>query len=97
MDRNSIIAPFLYRRRKRRRNGLHWIHPIIQKKGRIRCFYTLFGELRDEANKFLKSFSNVCFIFRRDGKDCDSTIFKRSTPWTSIQTNMLELPRERPV
>ena len=31
------------------------------------------------------------------GKDCDSTIFKRSTPWTSIQINMLELPSERPL
>ena len=29
------------------------------------------------------------------GKDCDSTVFKRSTLWTSIQTNMLELPSER--
>jgi len=28
------------------------------------------------------------------GKDCDSTIFKRSTIWTSIQTNMLEVPSE---
>jgi hypothetical protein len=32
MDRNSSIALFLYRRRKRRRNGLHWFHPIIQKR-----------------------------------------------------------------
>jgi hypothetical protein len=31
------------------------------------------------------------------GKDCDSTIFKRSKLWTSIQTNMLELPSERPL
>ena len=31
------------------------------------------------------------------GKDCDSTVFKRSTLWTSIQTNMLELPSERPL
>ena len=31
------------------------------------------------------------------GKDCDSTIFKRSTVWTSIRTNMLELPIERPL
>jgi len=31
------------------------------------------------------------------GKDCGSTIFKRSTLWTSIQTNMLELPSERPL
>ena len=30
------------------------------------------------------------------GKDCDSTIFKRCTLWTSVQTNMLELPSERP-
>ena len=29
------------------------------------------------------------------GKDCGPAIFKRSTLWTSIQTNMLELPRER--
>jgi len=31
------------------------------------------------------------------GKDCDSAIFKRSTLWTSIQTNMLKLPSERPL
>jgi hypothetical protein len=30
-------------------------------------------------------------------KECSSTIFKRSTLWTSIQTNMLELPSERPI
>jgi len=31
------------------------------------------------------------------GKACGSTVFKRSTLWTSIQTNMLELPGERPL
>jgi hypothetical protein len=32
-DRNSIISLFLlYRRRKRRRNGLHWVHPEIKTK-----------------------------------------------------------------
>ena len=31
------------------------------------------------------------------GKVCDSTTFKRSTLWTSIQTNMLELPSKRPL
>ena len=31
------------------------------------------------------------------GKDCDSTVFKRSTLWTSIQIIMLELPSERPL
>ena len=29
------------------------------------------------------------------GKDCGSTVFKRSTLWTSVRTNMLELPSER--
>jgi hypothetical protein len=33
----------------------------------------------------------------RYGKDCDSTIFKRSTLRTSIQTIMLELPSEGPL
>ena len=28
------------------------------------------------------------------GKDCDCTIFKRSTLWTSVQTNVLELSSE---
>jgi len=31
------------------------------------------------------------------GKDCGSTFFKRSTPWTSIQINMLELSSEIPL
>jgi hypothetical protein len=31
------------------------------------------------------------------GKDSDPTIFKRSTLWTSIQKNMLELPTDRPL
>jgi hypothetical protein len=30
-------------------------------------------------------------------KDWDSTIFKRSTLWTSIQKNMLELHIEKPL
>jgi hypothetical protein len=55
MDRNSIIALFLYRR-KRRRNRLHWVHSIIQKREELGASYTLFGELRDDANKFLNCF-----------------------------------------
>jgi len=31
------------------------------------------------------------------GKDCDSIVLKRSTLWASIQTNMLELPSDRPL
>jgi hypothetical protein len=39
MDRNSIIAlVFLYRRRKRRRNRLHWVHR--EKKEEFGAFYT---------------------------------------------------------
>jgi len=30
----------------------HWVHPIIQKRKNFGAFYTLFGELRDEANKY---------------------------------------------
>jgi len=57
MDRNSIIALFLlYRRRKRTRYRLHWVHPIIKKREEFGAFYTLFGELRDDANKFLNYF-----------------------------------------
>ena len=57
MDRNSIIALFLlYRRRKRRRNRLHWVHPIIQKREEFGAFYTQFGELREDANKFFNYF-----------------------------------------
>jgi len=37
--------------------------------------------------------TNYRFVYDdvgRYGKDCDSTIFKRYTLWTSIQTNMLQ-------
>jgi len=56
VDRNSIIVLFLlYRRRKCRRNGLHWVNLLIQKRDEFGAFYTLF-ELRDDANKFLNYF-----------------------------------------
>jgi len=52
MDRNSIIALFLlYRRRKRRRNSLYWVHLEITKKEEFCAIYTLFGKLRDDANR----------------------------------------------
>jgi hypothetical protein len=57
MDLNSIIALFLlYRRRKRRRNSLHWAHPVIQKREEFGAFETLFDELRDDENKFFNYF-----------------------------------------
>jgi len=51
-----VIQLLLYRRRKRRRDKLHWVHPIIQKREEFGAFYTLFGELRDDANKFFNYF-----------------------------------------
>ena len=57
MDRNSITALFLlYCRRKRRRNRLRWVHPIIQKREEFGAFYTTFGELRDDAKNFFNYF-----------------------------------------
>jgi len=41
------------------------------------------------------NYRSVYVDISRCGKDCDSTIFKRSTLWTSIQTNKLELPNDR--
>jgi len=53
MDHNSVTALFLLdRRRKRRRNRLHCVHPVIKKKEGFVAFYTLFGDLRDDANTF---------------------------------------------
>jgi hypothetical protein len=57
MDRNSIIALFLlYRRRKRRGHRWHWGHPVNKKREEFGAFYTLFGGLRDEANRFFNCF-----------------------------------------
>jgi hypothetical protein len=57
MDRNSVIALFLlYGSGKRRRNRLHWVHPVIRNREEFGAFYTLFGELRDDANRFSNYF-----------------------------------------
>ena len=56
MDRNSIIALYLLHRRRKRRQQISLGSSNNSKKGRIRCFYTLFGELRDDANKFFNNF-----------------------------------------
>jgi len=41
------------------------------------------------------SYRFVCVDIGSYGKVCDSTAFKRSTLWTSVQTDMLELLSER--
>jgi hypothetical protein len=56
VDCNSTTALFLLYRRKRRHNRLHWLHQIIQKKEEFNAFYTLFGELGDDANKFFLNY-----------------------------------------
>jgi len=56
MDRNSIIALFFLYRRERRRDRFHWVHPVIQKREKFGAFYTLFGELREDKNKFFNYF-----------------------------------------
>ena len=42
VDRNSITALFLYRRRKRRHDRLLWVHPIIKKREEFGACSTLF-------------------------------------------------------
>ena len=57
MDRNSLIALYLlFHRRKRGLNRLHLVQPIIKKREEFGAFYTLFGELRDDAKKFFNYF-----------------------------------------
>jgi hypothetical protein len=58
MESNSIIALFLYRRRKRRRNRLNWVHAVLKERDEVCAFYRLFDDdiHRDEANKFLNYF-----------------------------------------
>jgi len=44
--------------------------------------------------------TNYPFVYTdigSSGKDCDSTIFKHSTLWTKMRTNILELHCERPL
>jgi len=52
MDRNSIVALLLYRRRKWRRDRLLWVHPGIKKREEFGAFYTLFDELGDDEKSF---------------------------------------------
>ena len=65
MERNSIIALFLlYRRRKRRRNRLKWVHTIIKERDEVCAFYSLFDIIRrDKANKFSNYFLMLVSYF----------------------------------
>ncbi|XP_068082561.1 uncharacterized protein [Anabrus simplex] len=58
MDHSRIIAMWLlYRRyRKNKRNRIHWVHPINEKREESGLFYTLFEDLRKDGKKFFNYF-----------------------------------------
>lgn len=57
MDRAKIAAVWLYyRRKKRRRDRLHWVHPINERREQVGLFYTLFEDLRNDESKFFNYF-----------------------------------------
>jgi hypothetical protein len=56
MGRNSIIALFLYRRRKRWRSRLYWFHTINKKKEEFGAFYTQFGAFYTQFGAFYTQF-----------------------------------------
>ena len=58
----------------------------------IKIFFSMVLMVVADTN-YLYAYGDICSY----GKDCDSTVFKCSTLWTSIQRNMLELPSERPL
>lgn len=55
MERNQIIALWLLYRR-RRRDRIHWIHPINQRRDDVGMFVTLFEDLRNDDVKFFNYF-----------------------------------------
>ncbi|CAH1998914.1 unnamed protein product [Acanthoscelides obtectus] len=58
MNRAKIVACWLiYRRRKRqKRNRLHWVHPINERREETGLFHTLFEDLRNDEKKFFNYF-----------------------------------------
>jgi len=87
MDRNSVITLFLlYRHRKRRRKGLYWVRPVIQKREEFGAFYRLLRELRDEANKFLNYFQMSVSSFDEMHRRLKESLRRRNSKmWNCIQ------------
>ncbi|XP_068082720.1 uncharacterized protein [Anabrus simplex] len=58
MDREQIIALWLFHRRRKRqkRNPRLWVHPINQRREEVGLFYTLFEDLRNDENNFFNYF-----------------------------------------
>ena len=66
-------------RRKRRRDRLLWVHPIIQKREEFGFFYRLFGELRDDAKKFLNSFRMLVSSFDELRRRLEESLQRRDS------------------
>jgi len=79
MDRYSIIALFLYRRRKRRRDRLLWVHPITKKREEFGAFYALFDEIRGDANMFLNYFRMLVSSFDKLHRRLEDSLQRRNT------------------
>jgi len=77
MERHSIIALFLYRRRKRARDRLLWVHPIIKIGEEFGAFYTLFDELRDDM--FLNYFLMLVSSFDKLHRRLEDSLQRRNT------------------
>jgi len=83
MDRNSLTALFLYRRRKRRCDRLLWVHPITKKREEFDAFYKLFDELRDDANMFLNYFRMLVSSFDKLHRRLEDSLQRRNTKMRS--------------
>jgi len=79
MDRNTVTALFLYRRRKRRRDRLLSVHPVIKKREEFGAFYTLFDELRGETNMFLNYFRMLLSSFDKLYRRLKESLQRRNT------------------
>lgn len=59
MERNKAIAMLLlYRRlkRRRRKNRVHWVHPLNLNRNQVGAFYIRFDCLRIDSEKFFNYF-----------------------------------------
>ena len=70
------ISTGLYRRRKPIRNGLHRVHPVIQKKVRIRCFLHDNWWTTKWRKQVFELLSNICFIWSLLRKCLDAALYR---------------------
>ena len=87
MDRNFLISlMFFYKRLRRQRKRLHWVHPINTKRLQFGVFYTLFTELREDENKCCNYFRMSIAAFDelssrlQDGLQRENTKMRNCVP-----------------